>query len=123
MAHTLNGKLTGRAASTYRREIRQEIEDAQNKQYHESWLKQEEEAIQFCVAIEGPEAFMAWYENDNNIPPIGSVVKRVELLRAHWQELKADARYTMVDRLVGEECADILKIADTAELIKVEETI
>jgi hypothetical protein len=121
MAHTLNGNLTGRAASTYRREIRQEIEDAQNKKIHEAWLQKEDEAIRACIAIEGPDAFMVWYKDDNTVPPYGSIIKRVELLRTHWQELKADARYTMVDKLVGEECANIQKIADTADSINWEE--
>ena len=117
MAHTVNGNLTGRAASTHRREIMQDIEAAEHKRIHDAWRRTEEEAIQYCIELEGADAFMAWYEDDNNVPPYGSIVQRIDLLKAHSAQLAA-ARYTKADKLVGDECANIITIADVAETME-----
>lgn len=71
-----------------------------------------------CMDMEGGNAFQIWFMDDNHIPPNSTTYQRVQLVHAHLRALEADARYTQVDRLVGDECANPITIADIAELLR-----
>lgn len=71
-----------------------------------------------CMDLEGGDAFTIWFMNDDHIPPASTTYQRVQLVYAHLQTLESDARYTQVDRLVGAECADPIKISEISEYIR-----
>ncbi|RPJ29156.1 MAG: hypothetical protein EHM33_01940 [Chloroflexi bacterium] len=119
MAHTLNGKLTGRAAVTQRADDKAHIlsigEKVDINGLRARLRQKEKDAIARCVKLEEAKDFYAWYT-----PQDKSISERVELIENRIAELESAARYTIVDGLVGTECADIQKIADTAESIQVD---
>lgn len=121
MAHTHKGNMKGRAASTDRRDTMEYVRSMQDKEaqkIHEEWERKQDEAIECCITLEGEEAFMKWYSDDNNVPNYGRITERISIIRAHLAGLQFNASYTRADELVGEECANIITIADVAETME-----
>jgi hypothetical protein len=69
-----------------------EIEDGQTKFF----LEREREWMRMCAEVEGAPAFLAWYDNNDNVPARGQASARILLIQAHYEALKvthADAFY------------------------------
>lgn len=116
MAHSLQNNLRGRAAVTHRAEVRDQIlsvgEKVDINSLRARLKRKETDAIARCLALEEKKSFYAWYASVD-----GSISTRVEMIENRISDLEDEARYTIVDRLVGEENANIVKIVDVAESV------
>jgi len=82
MAHTSNGKLRGQAARTDRADQANWLLDEQLRvDRQEQQRKQQliDQLMQQCYDIEG-DSFIAWWEDDNNVPPIITRSEQIRVL-------------------------------------------
>lgn len=83
MSRTLNGNLIGKPAQI-------DKQDQRNQQEHEYWLQHEarmkallyqsQEAYQHLIELD-PIGGEVWFDNDDNVPELGSIKNRIELIQ------------------------------------------
>ena len=106
---TLYNNLTGRAASTHKRETTEYVRSMEVKSIIDRLQHKQDQACLRCIELEGVTSFWDWYDNNDNIPPMGTYSDRIASIQARIAELESAAR-----------CAIVLRISDTPESIRLE---
>lgn len=100
MAHTTNGKMTGRAAATQlgdQKEYIRSVSVPVDIQGLRARLKKhEEEAIARCIALEGEKSFYTWYTPQDN-----SIATRIEKIEERILLLESVSISAVVKSLIS----------------------
>jgi len=73
----------------YMRELQEEAAMAEREKQLEALHDEDRAAYQELIALD-PDGGEAWYDDDNNIPALGSTRERIKLVRARINDLKAE---------------------------------
>jgi len=81
MAHTSHGNLTGRAAATDRRDTIEYVNSVTRPKTLKELQHEHDSLCVACIELEGDDSFWAWWDDDNNVPPVGTYSQRIALLQ------------------------------------------
>lgn len=75
----------------YIREARRAQEEAESRAAiarEAAEIEAENDGMRRCMVLEGEKSFYKWWDDDENVPPLGSRRERIELLEKRIKELE-----------------------------------